>query len=102
MIGDPAKCFPVSLVKVESCGLDELGIGKTRKACADVIKAIFLPPPLMAAIRRAKKLPIKDIIKRSRISNKLIDKHRKYLVTSALILDGDYPALSEYLGYMKQ
>ncbi len=75
---------------------------KTRKACADVIKAIFLPPPLMAAIRRAKKLPIKDIIKRSRISNKLIDKHRKYLVTSALILDGDYPALSEYLGYMKR
>ena len=75
---------------------------KTRNACAEVIKAIFLPPPLVEALKRLKKLPVKDLIKRSGISNKLIDKHRKYLVTGALILDGDYPALSEYLGFIKK
>ncbi len=74
---------------------------KTRRSCAEIIKAVFLPPPLVEFLKRTKKLPIKDIIKRSGVSVKVIDKHRKYLVTSALILDGDYPALSEYLSYMK-
>lgn len=95
---DELNGFNISFFELEESSPKAV---KTRKACADVIRSIFLPPPLMEAIRRAKKLPVKDIVKRSGISSKLIDKHRKYLVTSALILDGDYPALSEYLQYIK-
>ncbi|MBO6137324.1 MAG: hypothetical protein J6O71_01810 [Lachnospiraceae bacterium] len=92
------KAYNISFFELEESSPKAV---KTRNACAEVIKSIFLPPPLVQALKRLRKLPVKDIIKRSGISVKLIDKHRKYLVTSTLILDGDYPALSEYLGFIK-
>lgn len=74
---------------------------KTREGCKDIIRAIFLPPPLTTAIRKQKCLPVKEILKRVRISGKMIDRHRKYLIATAVILDGDYPGLSEYVAFLK-
>ncbi len=74
----------------------------TRKTCAQVIKAIFLPPPLVELIRKTKLFPAKEVMQRQKVSRKFIDKYRKYLITSTLILDGDYPGLSEYVSFLKQ
>ncbi len=71
---------------------------KTKDSCRTVIGAIFLPPPIVRLIKETKKLPIKDILSRVKISNKIIDRHRKYLIAASIILDGDYPLISEYLG----
>lgn len=70
---------------------------KTKTVCREIIRAIFLPPPLVEEIRRTGALPVKDILKRYHFSRKLSDRYRKYLITVALILDGDYPGLSEYV-----
>lgn len=75
--------------------------GKTRAKCVDIIKALFTPPPLVEEIRRKQTLPVKELSKRLRFSTKLTDRYRKYLIVSALILDGDYPELSEYLSDAK-
>ena len=75
--------------------------GKTRTKCVDIIKALFTPPPLVEEIRRKQALPVKELSKRLRFSTKLTDRYRKYLIVSALILDGDYPELSEYLSDAK-
>ncbi len=74
---------------------------KTREACSYVLKAIFTPPPLMEEIIKNKSLPIKKILERQKISRKLIDRYRKYLISAALIIDGDYPNIAEYIPYAK-
>ena len=75
---------------------------KTRASCGEVIKSIFLPPPLMELIRRTKNIPVKEIMNRSNVKKKLLERHRKHLITAALVLDGDYPGLREYFPYRKQ
>ena len=75
---------------------------KTRETCAELVRALFLPPPPLTVLLRAKHvLPVKEMLGRIRVSRKVVDRYRKYLIASALILDGDYPGLSEYLGYIK-
>ena len=75
---------------------------KSRSACSMVIKAIFTPPPLIEEIMKSKALPIKKILEREKgVSRKLIDRHRKYLISAAVILTGDYPGIAEYIPYSK-
>lgn len=72
----------------------------TRDACSKAIKAFFLPPPLMEALRKTGLFPAKEVMKREKLSRKFIDKFRKYLIVSALIIDGDYPGLYEYIRFL--
>lgn len=74
------------------------GTAKTRSICARLIEAFFEPPPpLTDEMRQTGRLPAKELIKRTQITRKFIDKHRKYLIASALIKDGDYPGMASYL-----
>ena len=76
---------------------------KTRRSCADLVRAFFAPPPpLVENLRRSGVLPARELLSRSRVSRKIIDRYRKYLIASALILDGDYPGLADYLSYIKR
>lgn len=70
---------------------------KTKRSCAEIIAAIFIPPPLIDELKRSGKLPVKEIMNRVNVKRKLIDDHRKYLIASALIKAGDYPMMSDYL-----
>ncbi len=74
---------------------------KSRTACSEVLKAIFAPPPLIEEIVKSKLLPVKKILERQKVSRKLIDRHRKYLISASLILDGDYPEIAEYIPFAK-
>ena len=76
---------------------------KTRSSCASLIASLFVPPPpLTPSMRRKKTLPLREMLSRTNISKKIADRYRKYLITSALILDGDYPELADYLSYARQ
>ena len=76
---------------------------KTRLSCAQLVKAFFAPPPpLVEKLRKTGSLPVKELLSRVRISRKIVDRYRKYLITSALILDGDYPGLADYLDYIRK
>ncbi|MCR5303503.1 MAG: hypothetical protein K6E33_02995 [Lachnospiraceae bacterium] len=73
---------------------------KTRAGCANVLRALFTPPPLDGELVRGRKLPVRELVKRSGEKQKLLERHRNYLVAAALILRADeYPALSEYFEY---
>ena len=74
---------------------------KTRKECTQVIQSIFFPPPLVSLLRKKKCLPANEILARTKVSRKMIDRYRKYLIATTMILDGDYPGLSEYLTFLK-
>lgn len=70
---------------------------KTRTACGEVLAAMRTPPPLIPLLRERKLLPIRELGQRIRVSRKLIDRHRRYLIAASLILSGDYPGLAEYM-----
>ena len=85
-----------------SKGLDAPRAEKTRRGCAEVIASIFLPPPLVEYLKKKKILPASEIQKRSGQSIKFLDKFRKYLIASTVILDGDYPQIAEYVEFLKK
>ncbi|MBQ7372283.1 MAG: hypothetical protein IJW67_10485 [Blautia sp.] len=94
------ESFGISFFDLAACSPKSQ---KTRWNCAQLIRAMFTPPPpLTGEMRKKKTLPIKELIHRVKISRKLIDRYRKYLITASLILDGEYPGLSDYLSYVKQ
>lgn len=76
---------------------------KTRESCAQLIRSIFAPPPpLTEKLHRTHSLPVKEMLSRVKISRKIVDRYRKYVICGALILEGDYPGLADYLGYVKK
>lgn len=70
---------------------------KTRKSCAAVIAVLLYTPSMLAEMRRTRGLPIRELAQQSSVSRKLIERHRRYIIATALLLDGEYPALAEYL-----
>ena len=92
------KEFGISYADLVSCSPKSK---KTKAGCAEVLKLIFLPPPLVEAVKRTKKLPVTEIQKKGKADRKLMERHRKYLIAATVILAGDYPKLSEYLKDIK-
>ncbi len=74
---------------------------KTKKSCAEAIRNLYRDKALMDKMRSSHTLPIADIQKKSGLPRKILERHRKYIIAGAEILGGDYPRLSEYLGYIK-
>ncbi len=71
--------------------------GKTKKDCVELIKAFFLPPPLMNILKKTGKLPVSELLKRYKTSRKLIDRYRKFILASILIKAGDYKNIEGYM-----
>lgn len=75
---------------------------KTKDSCARVIRALLDSVPLFARLRRTKTLPGKELCAAAEVSRKILENHRKYIIASAEILDGDYPLLAEYLRFVRK
>ena len=78
--------------------------GKTKDQCGKAVVVLMLleHPPLMEKLRKTKSLPIKELCTASGVSKKLLERHRKYIIAAAEILDGDFPVLSDYLSYIRK
>lgn len=75
---------------------------KTRRECAAAIRTVLTDSALFVALEKTRKLPIKALATASGVSRKTLDRYRKYIIMAALILDGDYPQLAEYLKFVKE
>ena len=75
---------------------------KTKKSCARAICTLIASAILMAAMRLKRRLPIKQLSDASGVVRKILDRHRKYIIASAEILDGDFPILASYLSYIRR
>ncbi len=73
---------------------------KTKKECAKAIRHVLSQHTLFEELIKSGKLPIRKIASGSGVSKKVLDRYRKYLIMAILILQGDYPNLSEYLKYV--
>jgi RNA polymerase sigma factor len=76
--------------------------GKTRRGCALAVRALLRDDTLLASMRRTGTLPAQGILRREKVPPKILERHRRYIIAAAEILDGDYPILSSYLYEMRK
>ncbi len=106
---------PIALeIEVISSTLSEYGFGfmdltecspkagKTKKACAAVIRTMLSREDLVTHLRQVKTLPIKVLEKEYGLHRKILERHRKYIIAAIEILKGDYPYLADYLKFVSQ
>ena len=74
---------------------------KTKKACGEAVRCLLEHKELYSKMITSKMLPIAEIEKNTSLPRKILERHRKYIITAGIILGGDYPLLSEYMRDIK-
>lgn len=75
---------------------------KTKKSCAQAVGVILREKTIFQQMQKTKMLPIAEILRISRLPRKLLERHRKYIIAAAEILNGDYPMLAEYMSSIRK
>ena len=75
---------------------------KTRASCAQATRVLLSDAALLESMQRRKKLPVRELQKRSGVSRKILDRHRRYIIAAAEILSGNYPVLSSYMDFIRK
>ena len=75
---------------------------KTKAACAKAVAALLADHALLDKLRRTKALPMKELTECSGVPRKILDRHRRYVIAAAEILNGEYPLLAEYMRYIRK
>ena len=69
----------------------------TKEECAKVIDYIMDKEDMILSIKQKKVLPVKKIITELNVGEKLLERHRKYIITAIIILSGEYEHISNFL-----
>ena len=73
---------------------------RSRALCADLARQVLNNEAMQAVFRQRGQLPQKELAARAGISEKTIEKHRRFIVALLVILQGDYPGIGSYIpGY---
>ena len=75
---------------------------KTKQECAKAVRYVLAQAELRKELEKTRKLPIRAVAAGSGVSKKILDRYRKYIIMAILILDGEYPRLSEYLKFVRK
>lgn len=76
--------------------------GKTKTACAQAVAYLLRNENLIRKMQDTCMLPIKEILEHTKISRKILERHRKYIIAATEILNGEYPLLAEYMSYIRK
>ena len=69
---------------------------RAREQCIELICQLKNTPKLWKALWENKRLPQAELARISGVSVKTIEKHRKYLITLAVVMNGHYPAVKAF------
>ena len=75
---------------------------KTKEACASVVAYILGDDELLSRIRSSKSLPVQELLSALKVSRKLLERHRRYIIAAIEILSGDFPMLAEYMDSIRK
>lgn len=75
---------------------------KTKEICARAVVFLLRNPGLIAKMQDLHTLPIKEIEKSLKVPRKILERHRKFIIASTEILNGEYPLLGEYMSYVRR
>jgi len=76
--------------------------GKTKTACAQAVAYLLQDENLIRKMQETCMLPIKEILQHTKISRKILERYRKYIIAATEILNGEYPLLAEYMNYIRK
>ncbi len=75
---------------------------KTKRECGKAVRCLLADEELLSTMRKKKSLPMKELSDKSGVKTKLLERHRRYIIAAAEILNGEYPLLAEYMSYIKK
>lgn len=75
---------------------------KTKDSCRSAISYIIDTDIVFCEMKASGLLPIKVIEKNTGVPRKILERHRKYIITVTEILKGDYRCLAPYVSSMKR
>lgn len=75
---------------------------KTKRACAKAVATLLANRELLKKLRESKALPMKELTEYSGVPRKILERHRRYIIAAAEILNGEYPLLAEYMSYIRK
>ena len=75
---------------------------KTKQQCAKAVRCVLADAELLAKLKSSAQLPIRAIKERTGVSEKSLDRYRKYIIMAAVMLSGDYPAISSRLRFIRE
>ena len=75
---------------------------KTKKQCAKAVVTLLGEAELFAKMQNSRTLPGKELLRASGVPKKILERHRKYIIAAAEILNGEYPLLAEYMNYIRR
>ena len=75
---------------------------KAKGAVADAVAVLVENPAFFSMMRSDRELPMRELVKYSGAPRKVIEKHRKYIIAAAEILNGEFPELGEYFSYISK
>lgn len=73
---------------------------KTKQACLTVIDYVSASPQMTDRMRLMGILPSAAICRDTGVKEKILERHRKYLIAGILIRTGDYHIIAEYLPHI--
>lgn len=74
---------------------------RARKQCFHIAKQLIADDDLCRSFLKTQKLPRSELASLMGLSVKTLEKHRKYIVTVALLLLGDYPSMQSFIPMYK-
>jgi RNA polymerase sigma factor len=86
--------YDISFMELTECSPKA---AKTKAACRNAIEFLGKNPDLMEKMRTTRLFPIKIITETAKVPRKILERHRKYIITAAEILYNDFPLLQEYI-----
>ncbi len=70
---------------------------RSRSLCAALANQVTADQKMRSHFFKTKRLPQQELSRLFNISEKTLEKHRKYIVALVLILSGEYPAIRSFL-----
>jgi len=98
-INDRLKKYGFSFYDLTECSPKAR---KTKKECARAISAILENKDMIEAVETGGKIPASRLKTEYKISTKLLDKYRRYIIMAIIVLNGEYPLLADYLQYVRK
>ena len=73
---------------------------RSRALCARLARSVLEDGEMLAAFQARGRLPQKELARQAGVSEKSIEKYRRYIVALLVILQGNYPGIGAYIpGY---
>ena len=67
------------------------------KKIYEISKNLLKNDELYDSLKKKKKLPYEELLKVDKVTKKVLERHRKYLIMATVVFKGDYPHLAEYV-----